>query len=180
MNDVFFLASLGRCLPELTDVVIEAAAAVQRTEIEEELLKMRLKRRCFLALAQLSPMSVVQGLKSENLPVDGSEKAVRRSPQGRDPFFDDSGTLACGVHLDSPAETRLPALVSPERTGREAAPAENGAKFSPGGSSEPLQSGPHPANTNCLSVPQLNKTNPEHRPAGLSAEDHNRFPKGRW
>lgn len=130
MNPAFFLSLEDRCLPELTEAAIDAEAAEQRVKIEEELLKLRLKRRCFVALAQLSAQSVVAGLKEESA-ADHPDTS--------------------GLHL-----------------------------FSPGGSSEPLQSGPHPANTNCLSVPQLNKTNPEHRPAGLSAEDHNRFPKGRW
>lgn len=118
MNAAFFLSSLDRCLPELTEVVIDAATVAQSVEIHESLLKIRLKQKCFVALATLSPRSVVQGLKSESdLPVDGNDNTLHYLPTS------DGMILA-----DESAETYSPALVSTERTGREAAPAENGAK----------------------------------------------------
>lgn len=78
----FFCGADGRYLPGLTDLIIEALAMLQRREIEEQLLKLRLERGCFRALAERAPQAV---------------------------------------------------LISPEPTGREAAPAENGAILSSNG-----------------------------------------------
>jgi hypothetical protein len=46
----FFLSLERRCLPGLTDLVIQAAAMAQRVEIEEALLCIKLKQKCFVAL----------------------------------------------------------------------------------------------------------------------------------
>lgn len=79
----FFLSCEGRCLPGLTELIIEAAAMLQRAQIEEELFKIRLRRRGFGALAQAVAGAVCQvsGLQAEAgetpalpvFPVEGSD-----------------------------------------------------------------------------------------------------------
>jgi hypothetical protein len=120
MNREFFLCSLQGCLPALTDLVIDAATLAQRAEIEEELFKLRLKRKCFMALAERVPQAVFV------FPASGSDSADFRSPGCRAPF-DHFGVPAPGVQVVSPAETHWPDSICPEQEGREAAPAENGA-----------------------------------------------------
>jgi hypothetical protein len=98
----FFCADEGRYLPGLTpgsqiadrrweivealaEVEIEFAAMVQRREIEEELLKARLKQRCFVALAERAPGALV--VRNEELEVSGSvcsgDDGIAVSPQRR-------------------------------------------------------------------------------------------------
>lgn len=100
----FFCARDGRYLPSLTDLVIQGAAMVQRREIEEQLLKLRLKQKCFLALAARAPHSV--------FPVEGSDQADLRSSEGRGPLGFYSGTPASDVHFVSPAATPPPVVSS--------------------------------------------------------------------
>jgi hypothetical protein len=76
----FFCADDGRYLPGLTGLIIEAAAMLQRAEIEEQLLKLRLKRGCFRALAMHSPQSLVLSPQSVNdLQQGGLERFQRES-----------------------------------------------------------------------------------------------------
>lgn len=56
----FFLSPQGRYLPILTDLVIQYAAFQQRVEIEEQLFALRLKRKCFVAIAEQAPAALVQ------------------------------------------------------------------------------------------------------------------------
>jgi len=120
----FFLSARGRYLPALTELIIEAAAFQQRTQIEEDLLKIRLKRHCFAALAAASPKSLVLSPKS-NFPAEGSD-------QGRGemtvPVFKSITGIA------DPAVTPPPVSIAPGAPSRTA----------------------------------------------LTAEEHNRYPKGRW
>lgn len=112
----FFCARDGRYLPGLTDLVIEAAAMQQRREIEENLFKIRLKQKCFLALATAVPASVECRVSSDlNFPEGATGSDHGRELMGQD----------CRDH----AGTRPP---------------------------------------DSISLPKL------------SAEEHNRFPKGRW
>lgn len=76
--------------PELTDAMVEAAARQQEADIEEQLLKMRLKQRCFVVLATLSPSSVVATLKEERGTADGDHArptlVIQDEPKPFDPM----------------------------------------------------------------------------------------------
>jgi hypothetical protein len=65
----FFCAQEGRYLPGLTDLIVLAAAALQRAEIEEQLLKLRLKQKCFVALAQACPEPTVLSPPSKKVSI---------------------------------------------------------------------------------------------------------------
>ena len=78
----FFCDADGRYLPSLTELVIQAETMRQAAELEESLLKLRLKQRCFIALASLSPMSVVQGLKLEREEPHQSCSSIQIFPGG--------------------------------------------------------------------------------------------------
>lgn len=56
----FFCACDGRYLPSLTDLIVGATAMVQRHEIEQQLFTLRLKQRCFVALAEQAPAAIFQ------------------------------------------------------------------------------------------------------------------------
>jgi hypothetical protein len=90
----FFCADEGRYLPSLTpcsqisdrrweivealaEVEIEFAAMEQGLQIEEELFKIKLKQKCFAALAERAPAALV--VRSEELGVSSSELGVRSS-----------------------------------------------------------------------------------------------------
>lgn len=108
MTPLFFLPNAGRYLPQLTEVEIEFAALEQRLQIEEELLKLRLKRGCFLALAERAPQAVIlsperrdgvglvpgetQSIEAVRCPDACSEKSARKAGLTTLPFAPDSTT----------------------------------------------------------------------------------------
>lgn len=55
----FFLRESSRSLPELVEIDIRMATLVQRLEIHEDLFRLKLQSKVFLALAERSPESLV-------------------------------------------------------------------------------------------------------------------------
>jgi hypothetical protein len=81
----FFCADEGGYLPALTDLNVGAVAMQKRVEIEEELLKLRLRRACFAALAVHCPQSVVhsQSTAREDARPTMTAEEHNRFPKGR-------------------------------------------------------------------------------------------------
>lgn len=101
----FFLSREGRCLPGLTELIVEAATMLQRTQIEEELFKIRLKSRCFAALASAVPGAVCQ--------VSGESAAVTDAPLQ---IFPVEGSDDGRAKMTVPGFLSIPGLADPAVT----------------------------------------------------------------
>lgn len=98
----FFLSSDGRYLPSLTELIVEAVAMQQRLEIEEELFKLRLKRRCGAAA------------RGDARPTDMA--AVIDSPRHSIKIF--PGGSVDGFHIQPESPSALPLSMPSPTTGR--------------------------------------------------------------
>jgi hypothetical protein len=150
----FFCVRDGRYLPGLTDLIIEAAAMLQRQQIQEQLFKLRLKQKCFVALAERAPQALT------HFPVAGAD-------------VDMSGTAVAGC---GSAAVPAPVSISKRHSLKifpfPGGPVDDG--FKPGASPAA------PSTCPGLTILDETVTNDGKIRADRAASVFDFYPKGRW